>query len=133
MATAAGARHWPNNRGKNSMSAIPIGNTESTPERNDSGHFAIGNKAAVGNAGNRNRRKLLTTITEDDIDLAVNALRRVLRDDKAKGNDIINAAREMLDRATGKPAAADLADRVENIEAGLTRILEHLDLGGAQR
>jgi len=94
--------------------------------RDAGGRFAGGHRLSIGNRGNAYRRKLLESIQPEDIDLALSALRRVLRDEKSKGNDLINAARELLDRATGKPASADLADRVEAIESSLERILQQL-------
>jgi hypothetical protein len=110
------------------MSALPTQNLEPTsPDgRDEAGRFTGGHRLSIGNTGNRNRRKLLESIVPDDIDLALNAIRRVLRDEKAKGNDCINAAREMLDRATGKPASSDMADRIEAIESSIDRIVQHL-------
>src|ERR1700722_11064988 len=101
------------------MSAVPQ-NKNLEPSwpgdgRDTTGKFSAGHKLSIGNRGNQHRRKLLESVTADDIDLALNALRRVLGDEKSKGNDIVSAARELLDRATGKPASTDLSDRVEAI------------------
>lgn len=107
-------------------------NMDDTKDEFDSGRDPItgrllpGHKVSVGNRGNRHRRRLLEQISEADIDDALATIRAVMADVKGKGNDRLCAARELLDRCTGKPAAADLADRVEAIETSLERILQHI-------
>ena len=90
------------------------------------GRFAVGHKLSVGNRASLHRRKIDEAIDDSDIDLALNGLRRILMDEKARGQEIVSAARELLDRAGGRPASSDLEDRVSMIETGLARLLEHL-------
>jgi nucleoid-associated protein YgaU len=82
------------------------------------GRFATGNKAATA-GGNpfaaamaKLRGKLLSAITEGDVDAAIATLREVMA--SGKPFERIAAARELLDRAVGKPLAT--------IEAELTAV-----------
>ena len=95
----------------------------------ETGRLLPGHKVSVGNKGNRHRKRLLDGISDDDVDAALVTIREVMKDVKGKGNDRLCAARELLDRCTGKPAASDLSDRVEAIETSLERILQHLEIG----
>ncbi|MGD0540896.1 MAG: hypothetical protein ABSB33_05200 [Tepidisphaeraceae bacterium] len=114
------------------MSALENQNLEETWEpdgdgRDGTGRFTSGHRLSRGNRGNQHRRKLLDSITEADIETAVKTLREIMADAKAKGNDRIQACREILDRVAGKPAMSDLSDRVEAIESALERIAQHLE------
>ena len=87
------------------------------PERDGRGRFAPGNAAAKGRSKPHAakvaelRGELLDAITPDAIRRAVKGL---LKEAEA-GN--VAAARELLDRAVGKPIEADLIERIEALEA----------------
>ena len=96
------------------------------------GKFLPGHRHSIGNKGNRHRKRLLEGIGDDDVDAALATIREVMGNKDGKGQDRLCAARELLGRCTGKPAASDLADRVEAIESSLERILQHLGAGRQQ-
>ena len=84
-------------------------------QRDAGGRFARGNPGGPGNPKLREvarlRRALLDGVTETDIRDVVAALL-----DKAKAGHL-PAVRELLDRLVGKATDADLADRLEELEA----------------
>ncbi len=51
-----------------------------------------------------------------DVRLAVRVLRKIMRDKSASHRDRLSASVEVLNRVVGTPTAADLAERVEQIE-----------------
>lgn len=82
--------------------------------RDGKGRFAKGNPGGPGNPHARRvgelRSALLEAITPDAIRKAVEALIR-----EAEGGNV-SAARELIDRAIGKPIEADLIARIEELE-----------------
>ncbi|MGE5610675.1 MAG: hypothetical protein ACM359_15600 [Bacillota bacterium] len=101
----------------NDVTPSPNGPT-SPPERDERGRFVRGNAGGPGNplAGEtaRFRARLLKAIRETDVDLVVKVLRQILK--SGKHSDQIAAARELLDRLVGKPVAADVLERIEQLE-----------------
>lgn len=78
--------------------------TASRIERANNGKFKSGNKFGKGNplagAAAKLRAKLLKTVTEDDIEAAVNCIRNIM--ETGKPSERLAAAREILDRTVGK-------------------------------
>jgi len=97
------------------MSEPPILNGETG--RDDRGRFV--NHPGPGAPPNKHRARLAKAIKGRDITKAVQVLREIMNDPKAKAADRIAAAREMLDRSCGKPVQADLLERIEGIEQQL--------------
>lgn len=87
-------------------------------DRDTRGRFRPGNKVARGNPHAKRvgelRSALLKAITPTAIRKATKAL---IREAEA-GN--VQAARELIDRAIGKPIEIDLLERIEALEARLT-------------
>lgn len=85
--------------------------------RDASGRFARGNKAAKGNPMAARvaqiRVALIEALTTDDVRAIVRALIS-----RAKKGDVA-AAREILDRAIGKPLACDILERLAALEQAL--------------
>lgn len=83
--------------------------------RDNRGRFAPGNRAGRGNPYARQaarlRAALLKAITAKDVETVVSSLIK-----EAKAGDV-QAIREVLDRAVGKPLPADLLERLERLEA----------------
>lgn len=68
------------------------------------------------------RSAILAAVTPEDIDAIVRAMIQ-----RAKGGDMV-ATKELLDRAVGKPAQGDIAERLEALE----QLAERLAAGGAE-
>jgi hypothetical protein len=69
---------------------------------------------------------LAKAIRAKDIDTAVKVLRYCMGGKDIKPSDRLAAAREILDRACGRPVQADLLERIEALEALLNeRELQH--------
>lgn len=104
---------------------IPTMNTANGTGRTPGGRFAPGNPGGPGNPHAASVAKLraaiLTAVTPEDIDAIIRALVH-----RAKGGDMA-AAREILDRAIGKPSDADTAERLDALE----RLAEELREGAA--
>ena len=87
--------------------------------RDGRGRFAKGNRGGPGNphAGRVGelRKALLNAISTDMVERAVEALAR----EAESGN--VQAIRELLDRAVGKPIEADLIERLESLERELAQ------------
>ncbi len=64
----------------------------------------------------RLRQRMLEAIGDDDVTACISALRQIVGDANAKPGDRIQAIKELLDRAVGKPAPGDLSELVEEIE-----------------
>jgi len=97
--------------------------------RDTGGRFARGNPGGPGNPHLREvarlRRALLDGVTEADIREVVAVLL-----DKAKAGHL-PAVRELLDRVVGKATDADLADRLEQLEAMAEELRQRWDRGEA--
>jgi hypothetical protein len=96
-------------------------NGEGEYVRTEGGRFAAGTRAGPGRPPmsspmGKFREVLWSEIKEHDIASAIQTLRDVMSDPKAKPADRIAAAREMLDRSAGRPLPTDLADLVEQAE-----------------
>jgi hypothetical protein len=85
------------------------------------GRLLPGHTISRGNGGGRHRKKLNDAISEEDIEKAVACLRGIMEDASGKACDRLAAAREILDRSCGRPAPADLIERVERLEELLER------------
>lgn len=89
--------------------------------RGAGGRFTRGNPGGPGNPHasmvSTHRARLLAAITEGDIEKAVEIIREIMNDTKAKPADRLAAARELLDRVCGKPVPQDFLERIERIEA----------------
>jgi hypothetical protein len=83
--------------------------------RNGNGRFARGNAGGPGNPHGRRvaqlRSVLLGEVTDDDLRAVVRALIA-----QAKNGDR-DAVRELLDRLFGRPAQADVLERLSALEA----------------
>jgi len=94
--------------------------------RTPGGRFAPGNAGGPGNPHAptvaKLRAAILAAVTAEDIEAIVRALVH-----RAKGGDMA-AIRELLDRAIGKPTDADLAERLDELEA-LASALQEQHLG----
>jgi hypothetical protein len=90
--------------------------------RTPGGRFAPGNAGGPGNphAGtvSKLRAAILAAVTPEDIEAIVRALVH-----RAKGGDL-GAARELLDRAIGKPTDADLSERIDALERAAEELRE---------
>jgi hypothetical protein len=109
------------------MSALENQSLDTLDGRDSAGRFREGHKLSIGNRASLHRRKIDEAISDEDIDLALNGLRRILRDEKAKGQEIVGAARELLDRAGGKPVSNDLAEKIGEIESKVETLLQRMD------
>ncbi|MEM8873926.1 MAG: hypothetical protein AAGD32_06665 [Planctomycetota bacterium] len=84
--------------------------TRADPNRDRRGQFVPGNRAACGGgnpllaASNRLRAKLAATLTDDDIDAAIQVLRDGMTDENKRVR--MAAARELLDRSVGRPSSS---------------------------
>jgi hypothetical protein len=87
-------------------------------KRDAQGRFLPGNKGGPGNPFAKRvsllRKALLKAITEEDFIEVVGALV-----EKAKGGDVA-AAKILFDRTLGPPIAADLLERIEQLEQQIT-------------
>ena len=94
-----------NGQNGESGAETPFGNG-----RTSKGRFAKGNPGGPGNpAMNRAtvlKGTLLTSLKESDIVAAVGVLRSVITDEECRAGERVAAAKELLDRACGKPAAS---------------------------
>jgi hypothetical protein len=92
--------------------------------RDQNGRFAPGNPGGPGNPQAKRvaalRRALLKSVKPADLEAIV--LKLV---EAAKAGDI-QAAKEILDRTVGKAVQTDLLQRVEQLEASLTRGGNHV-------
>jgi hypothetical protein len=90
--------------------------------RTPGGRFAPGNRGGPGNPHAATVAKLraaiLAAVTPEDIDAIIRALVH-----RAKGGDMA-AAKELLDRAVGKPTDASVAERLDELEALATALQE---------
>lgn len=77
--------------------------------------FACGPKPGVAIA-NQHRRLFWAALKTSDVLAALDTIRKILRDPKAKNFEKLAAAREMLDRIIGRPAESDLLERLEKLE-----------------
>ena len=92
-------------------------------DRDPRGRFAKGNRGGPGNpfaaeVGKR-RARLMKAIKAKDIDQAVKVMREVMT--SGKNGDRLTAAKLLLDRALGPIVEADLLERLEQLEAALSR------------
>lgn len=82
--------------------------------RSKNGQFAPGNQISKGNPHHKKvaqlRAALLDAVSKKDLQAIIKKLIS-----KAKGGDAISA-REVLDRTLGKPAQAELLQRIETLE-----------------
>ena len=89
--------------------------------RDDAGKFAVGNRFGRGNpraaVANKLRAALDAAITPADVQKAVGVIRFLMRNNDERSNVRLAAAVEILDRAVGKAAQGDLAERLEQLEA----------------
>jgi hypothetical protein len=82
------------------------------------GHTRPGPGNPHAKASNRFKAAIMGAVTEEDVQEVIRTLVREAR----AGN--VQAARELLDRLIGKPeTGTDLADKVEVLEAILTKVL----------
>ena len=85
--------------------------------RDERGRFTNGNGGGPGNPHARQVAKLraamIAAVSEQDIEAIVGTLI-----EQAKGGDV-RAAQVVLDRCLGKPEAADILERIEQLEAAL--------------
>lgn len=97
-------------------------NITSESGRTTGGRFAPGNRGGPGNPHAATVAKLraaiLAAVTPEDIDAIIRALVH-----RAKGGDMA-AAKEVLDRAIGKPTDAGIAERLDELEALATALQE---------
>ncbi len=87
---------------------------------NGNGRDSRGRFAGLPGPGappNKLRLRLSKAIKAKDIDRAVNVLRAAMDDPNARHGEKVIAAREMLDRAVGRPAQAEILERIERLEA----------------
>jgi hypothetical protein len=81
-----------------------------------------------GAPANKHRARLAKAIKARDIDKAVKLLRGLLDDTAARPGDRIAAAREILDRAVGRPASSaesEILQRIEALEAAQSERQAH--------
>ena len=91
-------------------------------DRDGNGRFNPGNVGGPGRPKGsspqiRFRSAMYAALTEADIVSALQCLRDVMADREAKTSDRIAAAKEILDRACGRPLPPDLEDLVLQAEA----------------
>jgi len=90
--------------------------------RTAGGRFATGNAGGPGNPHAptvaKLRAAILAAVTPEDIDAIVRAMIQ-----RAKGGDL-GATKELLDRVIGKPADADLAERLDALEITAAELRE---------
>ena len=88
--------------------------------RGADGKFRPGWRGGPGNPHaadvGRNRARFLRAIRSTDIGRAIATIRAIMEDGNAKPADRLAAARELLDRVIGKPAQAELLERIERLE-----------------
>ena len=90
-----------------------------------SGRFVSGNRAAVGRGNphaaevGRHRAQFFQSIRDDDVETAVETIREVMNDTKARASDRLAAARELLDRVLGRPEQAIILDKITELEREL--------------
>lgn len=91
--------------------------------RDSGGRFAKGWKGGPGNPHSKQvaqvREALMRAVTPEKIERAVTKLL-----DKAENGDVM-ALREVLDRVLGRPAQADLLERIERLEHLLSERSNH--------
>lgn len=101
------------------MNDKPFPNESNGQDHGAGGRFQRGNKAACGHKKphaakvSQLRAALLEAVNPEDIRAVIDALVAEAK----KGN--VAAAREILDRAVGKPIEADLLERLEELESDL--------------
>jgi len=88
--------------------------------RDESGRFTLGNAGGPGNPFAKRvaalRAALLSAITPTDIKVIIKKLIK-----QARGGDLA-AAKEVLDRAVGRPVELDFLEKIENLERMLDEI-----------
>ena len=92
------------------------------------GTFAKGNPGGPGRPGlaewNRqageHRARFYAALRDNDCEKALAAIREVMNDKKAKPNERLAAAGELLDRVLGKSVPSDLLARIEALEQAMT-------------
>jgi hypothetical protein len=92
--------------------------------RESNGRFAKGWKGGPGNPALTRvtllKGALLTSLSESDIVAAVGVLRSVITDEKCRPGERVAAAKELLDRAVGRPPqAVDLTSGGQPLYKGL--------------
>jgi hypothetical protein len=91
-----------------------------TNGRDAGGRFAVGNPGGPGNPraaeASARRAAFWAAVRSADVKLAVMTIRKILKSKTSKDADKLAAAREILDRVIGKPAQADLLERIERLE-----------------
>lgn len=95
---------------------LPAGlNGVSVPFRDKAGKFSAGNRFGRGNPLNSKAQKLRAALLRS---VAVGDVRSIVKGlvEKAKEGDVV-AAKVLLDRLLGPPAAGDLEDRIARLEA----------------
>ena len=100
----------------------PMMTTTNGSGRTAGGRFATGNAGGPGNPHAptvaKLRAAILAAVTPEDIDAIVRAMIQ-----RAKGGDL-GATKELLDRVIGKPADADLAERLDALERTAAELRE---------
>jgi hypothetical protein len=106
--------------------AEPLSNGNANGGRDGSGRFASGNRAAVGRGNphaaevGRHRARFFAALRDNDVERALKVIRSLMGSKKAKDNDRLAAARELLDRVLGKAVQSDLLERIENLERAVS-------------
>lgn len=97
-----------------------LGNGNNGNGRDGGGRFAAGNPGGPGRPKSLHRATLRRCITMADIEKAVEVLRKLMnsKDERMR----FDAAREMLNRGSGRPTADDLVDRVEILEEAQSNV-----------
>jgi hypothetical protein len=89
------------------------------------GRFAKGNKLGKGNPLAGRAAKIRAILLESVTDSDARAIADKLISQSRDGD--LAAIRELLDRTIGKPAASDVIERIEKLEAILTNIHKNGD------
>jgi hypothetical protein len=90
-------------------------------DRDGNGRFRPGHSLpGPGNpnlrAMNKHRQELLASVKDGDIGKAIRFMVTVIEDQNARTSDRLTAARMLLDRLLGVPAATDVLERIERLE-----------------
>jgi hypothetical protein len=97
-----------------SPSDTAVSGTDRPANRDTKGRFGAGNRAGLGNPYKRRtarlRAEMYRTVSPDDVKRVTKALI-----DAAAAGDV-PAIKEFFDRYFGKPEAADLVGRIEELE-----------------
>jgi hypothetical protein len=83
------------------------------------GRFGPGNRAGKGNPLNRHTQRIRAELSKAATKADIKAICKALVDGAKTGD--IGFIREWLDRTLGKPAQAELLERIEALEASLIK------------